>query len=80
MVNIEAILDSLRSVSSNFDYRKLVPKGRMDKYTYAAAGIEMTWPWRKEDSGFAVGEGLGVGIGIGKYDFWFGWSRSSRES
>ena len=48
-----------------FDYKRLIPRGRVDKYAYAAAGIEITWPWGKE--------GLGIGFGLGVIDFWVGW-------
>jgi hypothetical protein len=52
---------------AKFDYRRLIPKGRVDRFTYGTAGIAITWPWRKE--------GLGIGLGLGVWDVWAGWPR-----
>lgn len=79
--DIQIFLRSFMDRLAKFDYTKLVPKGKVDKYEYSAGGVEMTWPWRREgpwfsrDGGWTTGVGLGLGFGLGKYDIWTGWPR-----
>jgi hypothetical protein len=64
---LQAFLGTTVDKVKKFDYKRLIPRGRMERYSYAVAGIELTWPWRKE--------GLGIGIGLGVIDIWVGWPR-----
>lgn len=57
-------LDKLK----DFNWKKLIPRFRVDWYQYAAAGIEFTWR-----------EGPGVGLGLGIIDLWFGWPRGEES-
>jgi hypothetical protein len=64
---VKALLGTTVDKLAKFDYSKLVPKFRSEKYAYGVAGIEFTLPWKKE--------GLGIGVGLGVLDFWFGWPK-----
>lgn len=59
------LLGSMADRVSKFDWMRLIPKFRVDKYKYGVVGIEFTMPWKRE--------GLGVGLGLGTIDLWFGW-------
>ena len=52
---------------SEFDWMRLIPRFRVDKYKYGAVGIELTSPWGKS--------GTGLGFGLGLIDLWLGWPR-----
>lgn len=54
-----------------FDWKRLVPHGRLEKYSYGAAGIEFTMPWGRE--------GFGLGLGLGVIDVWVGWPRAEEN-
>lgn len=60
-------LGSVANKVSEFDWMRLVPRFKVDKYKYGVAAIEFTMPWQKM--------GLGVGLGLGRVDLWFGWPR-----
>ena len=57
-------LGSAASKVSKFDWRRLIPRFKVDHYKYGAGGIEFTW---------RVGPGVGLGLGV--VDLWFGWPR-----
>jgi hypothetical protein len=78
MIDQKAILVFLRATLdrvAKFDYKKLLLKGKVDKYDYATGGIEPIWPWRREQGGWIKGEGFGLALGLGKYDICVGWPR-----
>ena len=64
-------LGATASKVSKFDWSRLIPRLRVDKYKYGAAGIELTWPWRSE--------GFGLGLGLGTIDIWLGWPKSEEN-
>jgi hypothetical protein len=49
----------------------LLPKFKIEKYSYSVLGIELTAPWGRS--------GLGLGIGLGVIDLWVGWPRSQES-
>lgn len=61
-------LDSTLDKVAKFDYSKLIPRARSEKYSYGTAGFEFTWK-----------VGLGVGLGLGVWDVWFGWPRNQES-
>jgi len=50
-----------------FDYKRLIPQARVEKYSYGVVGVELTAPWGAN--------GLGIGFGLGVVDLWLGWPR-----
>lgn len=62
MVDLQGIIVAL----GNFKDKALrvVPKFKVDKYEYGAAGVE-----------FTCSKGVGIGLGLGVVDLWFGWPR-----
>lgn len=62
---LQALLGTTVDKMKKFDYRRLIPRAHAEKYAYAVAGIEVTWPWSKE--------GFGLGLGLGVIDVWVGW-------
>jgi hypothetical protein len=62
-----AMLDRIVDKVAKFDWKKLLPTGRMDRYSYGTVGIEFTTPWGWH--------GAGVGLGLGRFDFWVGWPK-----
>lgn len=67
MVDIQVVLLYLRGVADKareFDWSRLIPRGRVEKYQYGVVGFE-----------FTLRPGFGVGFGLGTIDLWLGWPR-----
>ena len=66
---IPQIVDKVLDGFARFDYSKLIPSVKVDKYSFASPGFETTW--RRP--------GVGVGLGLGVIDFWVGWKRTEEN-
>lgn len=64
LVFLSATLDRV----AKFDWKRLIPKFRVDHYRYGVLAVEPTWR-----------VGLGIGLGLGRVDLWFGWPRQEES-
>ena len=71
MLDIQGVIIVLGSITDKikkFDWSRLVPRFKFDKYPHAGVGIDLTWK-----------VGPGIGFGVGKFDLWFGWPRAEED-
>lgn len=71
MVDAQMTLLYLRGVAGKvrkFDWSRLIPRFKVQRYQYGVAGIE-----------FTLRQGFGLGLGLGVVDLWFGWPKPEQN-